>query len=156
MNATRSFGVWVFIGVDTLFWGALMFLCSHARSGSEKWPDVREAAVAGVALPVIGVALVGAAWLSRKIPLTFVLLIASLVVWGVFWSRSAAAGLTPKAGRYGNIVYLTTTLYAAHVLGGLIAAGVRLGTGTPSPFLGRFLAFLTGVGGLIVLLFFAL
>ena len=96
------------------------------------------------------------AGIDVNVHVTFLLLIASLVVWGVFWSRSAAAGLTPKAGRYGNIVYLTTVLYAAHVVGGMIAAGVRFGSSTPSEFLRRYLAFLVGVGVLIVLLFFAL
>jgi len=144
------------LGVDTRFWASLLFLYAHARRGmTAEWPDIIASAVAGPVLPLTAVALVGAAWLARRrVPRAFLCLVASLAVWGFFWSRSAASGLTPRGGRYGMVVYLTTVLYAAHVVGALVAAGVSLGKSTMSPFLGRFLAFLTGVGCLVVLLVF--
>ncbi len=145
------------IGVDTLFWASLLFLYAHARGGvTGEWPDIVASAVASPVLPLVAVALVGnaAAFVRKKLTLTFLCLVASLLVLGLFWYGAADSGLTPRAGRYGMVVYLTTVLYAAHIVGAVIAAGVGLGKSTRSPFLRRFLAFLTGVGCLVVLLVF--
>ena len=156
-RSVQGFGVGVAIGVDALFWGALLYLYVFARRGmTEDWPDIVASAVASPVLPLVAVALVGnaAAFARKKLALTFLSLLASLLVLGLFWHGATGNGLTPKAGRYGNVVYLTTALLAAHIAGAWILAGTHIVRHTPAPHLGRFLAFLTGAGCLVVLLVF--
>ncbi len=156
-QAARSVGIWILIGADALFWASLLFIYAMSRAGGAAWPDIIPGSVAGPGLPLLFAGgLVVAALVGRRPALAFFALLASLSVLGYFWFRAAEQGLTPRAGRYGLVVYLTTMLLGIHALGGMVAAGIRLGGEQPSRYLRRFLAALAVIAVVTVVAVFVL
>ena len=153
---TRAFGAWLFFLADVLFFGALLFIYVFVRRGAPEWPDPAGVARVPSTLPLLAAAsVVLAALLHRArmpLPLAFLAIAAALVLCTLS-VRSAPSG----GGRYLAVVFGFTVIWAIHLAGGLVAAGVQVLRGrdaASTPLLGRFLALQACFGVLIYLLVF--
>jgi heme/copper-type cytochrome/quinol oxidase subunit 3 len=149
----RSFGMWLFLIANALFFGALVYIYAHARSGLAVWPDVPARMQVSATLPLLaaGVMVLSALLLRARYHLLFPLLGSVIVptIVALLWRRTEALGLTPASGKYGLVYYGFTGVWMLHVAGASVALAVRYfrsGGRAAAPLLARYFDFLALMG----------
>ncbi|MHC4547413.1 MAG: hypothetical protein ACYTEZ_01440 [Planctomycetota bacterium] len=154
---TRAFGAGLFLLVDALFFGAVLYICAYAGIAAET------DAPASATLPMLAAGALLLTWLLHRaryrLLLPFAGAAVTLVLLAFFLAEVAARGLTPGSGRYGLLLYGVTIAWAGHVFAALVALGVhvvRRKAARETPLLGRFLLLQALVGVAILVALFPL
>jgi heme/copper-type cytochrome/quinol oxidase subunit 3 len=172
----RSFGFWLVLLVDGLFYLGVLAVFLNARlrvydpvgtaarprggyvaRPPGAWPDVPPENVPSPAWALAAAGAVLAAALLHRLrkpaPVVALALAAACGAMPLYWREALAGhGMLPKLGQYAALAYVATVLWWLHAWIGLAAAGVAAAGRRPAaetPLLGRFLMF-QAVAGLVL------